>query len=279
MNIDCVYSQWIKEDVPYFDLTTFALEIGHLRGEMRFYSREHGILSGIEDVEALCLTNGLEIKRTNTSGEPLSPQQTFFIATGTFSQLYKVYKVSQNIFEHASGIATRTNKLVQLLKEINVNIPILTTRKTFPGTRNLAIRSVLAGGGLPHRLGLSETIVIFKHHLQFLQKESELHERLLKMKKHHVEKKIIIEVESVDEAKQYAKLPIDGIQYDKFTPNELKSTVKQLRKLHPNLIHLATGGIDENNIQVYALTDVDGIVTSAVYHSKPLDVGVDIAPI
>lgn len=267
------------EDVPYFDLTTHALEIGEKKGEIHFYSREHGVLAGAEEVEAICLNHGLKIEKKASTGDLLSPQETFFSVTGPFSTLYKIYKVCQNIFEYASGIATKTNRFVRLTKEINEDISVFTTRKTFPGTKKLVIKSVIAGGGLPHRLGLSETILIFKHHINFCNNEQELKERINKIKKTHCSKKIFIEAETVQEALFYANLAIDGIQYDKFSTEELQSTVKEIRNSHPHLVHLATGGINEDNIQAYAATGVDGIVTTAVYFSKPLDVGVNITPI
>ena len=73
-----------------------------------------------------------------------------------------------NILEYSSGIATRTKKMVDKAKLVNPHVAVLATRKSFPGTKELSIKSIIAGGAFPHRLGLSETILIFKQHVAFL---------------------------------------------------------------------------------------------------------------
>jgi len=78
------------------------------------------------------------------------------------------WKVSMNVLEYCSGIATRTKYLVDKAKNINPQIEIVTTRKIFPGTKEFSIKAIIAGGAYPHRLGLSETVLIFKQHLNFI---------------------------------------------------------------------------------------------------------------
>lgn len=264
--------KWLQEDVPYFDLTTHLLQLDDQIAKMEFFSREKAILCGSEEVAAICQREEININKFTKSGTEIFPSETFFTIKGDFATLNKVGKVMQNLFEYSSGIATRTNRLVKLAKAVNPQINILTTRKVFPGTKEIAIKSILAGGAYPHRLGLSESILLFEQHIEFAGGLSNLAHKLEIMKANNCEKKIIIEVDNQADALTAAKLPIDGIQYDKFTPNQLAETILQIKSINNNIIHLAAGGINETNVTEYAATNCDGIVTTATYFGKPTDI-------
>jgi molybdenum transport protein len=189
------------------------------------------------------------------------------------------WKVSLNILEYCSGIATRTRSLLETAREVAPGIPILTTRKSFPGTKELAIKAVIAGGGSPHRLGLSETILIFKQHTAFLSGAAELAVKLGEMRREVCEKKIIVEVETVDQALDLARGKVDGLQFDKLSPDQMQVAVEQIREINPRIVLLAAGGINENNVAAYAATGVDAIVTTCVYFGKPADIAVQMKPL
>ncbi|MGN7403389.1 ModD protein [Cytobacillus praedii] len=265
---------WMREDVPYFDLTTHLLNIGEQACIIEFYSRENAVLCGSEEVQAICKNVNAEVTKFTPSGTTLSSNETFFVVEGNFSALNNISKVAQNIFEYASSIATRTSRLQKRVREVNPNISILTTRKVFPGTKELAIKAVLAGGAYPHRLGLSETILLFKQHISFLGGFERLEKVVQTMRTKDCERKIIVEVDSKDEAMQIQSYSIDGIQYDKFSSEKLKETISQIKEMNPHLIHLATGGVNEQNAADYAETGIDGIVTTSVYFGKTTDIGV-----
>ena len=269
----------MREDVPYFDLTTHLLNIGERACIMEFYTRENAVLCGSEEVRTICSNVDADVTKFIPSGTALSANETFFIAEGTFSALNNISKVAQNIFEYASSIATRTNQLQQIARKVNPNISILTTRKVFPGTKELAIKAVLSGGAYPHRLGLSETILLFKQHIAFLGGFEMLDKEVKNIRAKDCERKIIIEVESKEEALQIKSYSIDGIQYDKFSSKELKETITLMKEINPHLIHLASGGVNEQNAAEYADTGIDGIVTTSVYFGKPTDIGVRFLPV
>lgn len=265
---------WMREDVPYFDLTTHLLNIGDQACTIEFYTREDAILCGSEEVRAICKNVDATVTKFTPSGTVISANEAFFAVEGTFSALNTINKISQNIFEYASSVATRTNRLQQRAREVNPNISILTTRKVFPGTKELAIKAVLSGGAYPHRLGLSETILLFKQHIDFLGGFERLEQEVQKMRAKDCERKIIVEVETKEEAMQIQSYSIDGIQYDKFPSEELKEIITQMKESHPHLIHLAAGGVNEQNAAEYAATGIDGIVTTSVYFGKPMNIGV-----
>jgi molybdenum transport protein len=268
--------KWMKEDVPYMDLTTWALGIGDCPGKLAYYCRQETVLCGMEEVRRICGKLNVEVTRSAASGEQVGPDTVFFEAAGSAEDLHKVWKIGLNILEYASGIATRTRKLVERIHAVNPRVSLVTTRKNFPGTKELAIKAVLAGGGVPHRLGLSETLLIFGQHRNFLADQSELVAKISEIKTRVCEKKVIAEVDGLTEALMLAGAGIDGVQFDKVAAAELREWISRLRVVRPELTILAAGGVTESNAAEYAATGVDALVTTAVYFGKPADLGTAI---
>ncbi|MBW9150731.1 hypothetical protein KTC97_01615 [Clostridium estertheticum] len=156
---------------------------------------------------------------------------------------------------------------------------IVTTRKVFPGTKEFSIKAIIAGGASPHRLGLSETILIFKQHLNFIGGVSGLIENLEVIKARSCEKKVIVEVEDSETALILSKAGVDGLQFDKINPLELKKIVEVVRSINPSITLIGTGGINESNIEDYARTGINAISTTSVYFGTPVDIGVTITKI
>lgn len=271
--------RFINEDVPYVDLTTLVLGIGGQKGKIQFFSREDAVLCGTEEVIKVFNRFNIKLIKAGASGSLINKNEIFLEGNGNAEDLHMAWKVSQNILEYSSGIATKTKKLADEIFPINPNLHIITTRKVIPGTKELAIKAVIAGGGFPHRLGLSETILIFKQHLNFLGGINELTKILKEVKAKACEKKIIAEIENLDQAVELCKNGIDGVQFDKVPCAELKTNVDTLRSINPSIVILAAGGINESNIKEYAKTGVDAIVTTSVYYAKPIDIGCSITPL
>jgi len=266
--------RFIREDVPYLDLTTVLLDIGQEPGKITYASREKGILSGSEEAARILQKLGLKLGLLLPSGTPILPDQTFLQAEGTASGLHIAWKICLNILEYSSGIASRTRCLLDKARMINPNISILSTRKMFPGTRELAIKAVVSGGGFPHRLGLSETILVFRQHINFLSGMEELAKSIPKLRQQACEKKIIVEVTKLDEALLLAEAGVDGLQFDKVPSEQLRDYVQEIRKYHPDLLLIGAGGITEANVTAYAATGIDAIVTTSMYFGRPLDISV-----
>lgn len=275
---DELIDKFIKEDVPYIDLTTLILGIGRQKGKMQFFSRENAVLCGTEEAEKIFNKLNIDLIKIKPSGSSVKKNEIFLEGKGSAKDLHMAWKVCQNIIDYSSGIATKTKKLVDKAANVNSNVSIITTRKSIPGTKELAIKAVVSGGGFPHRLGLSETILIFKQHLNFLGGIHELAKILKKIKCKACEKKVIAEVDSLDCAIELCKNGIDGIQFDKVPCDKLMENVNILRNINPSIVVLAAGGINEKNIEDYAKTGVDAIVTTCVYYAKPIDIGCKIEP-
>ncbi|ARE88410.1 putative nicotinate-nucleotide pyrophosphorylase [Clostridium formicaceticum] len=273
---DETIERFLKEDVSYIDLTTLVMGIGNEKGQICFTTREDMVLSGVEEVLRIFGKLGIKTIQSLPSGTIIKSGETFIIAEGLASNLHMAWKVSLNILEYCCGIATRTKRLVDKARSVNPKISIVSTRKSFPGTKELVIKSIIAGGAFPHRLGLSETILIFKQHVNFLGDFEGLSQIIGQIKINACEKKIIVEVENETEAMLIAGTDIDGLQFDKVPISDLRSLVEKVRHINPQLTLIAAGGINESNIEGYASTDVDAIATSSVYFGKPADIKVTI---
>ncbi|MDR1183881.1 MAG: ModD protein [Coriobacteriales bacterium] len=260
----------IAEDVPYLDLTTHLLDIGKSPGVIRYRTREDCVLCGSEEVTRIFGKLGAEMTYAEPSGARLTAGDEFFEARGTAEALHAGWKVCLNIFDHYSAVATKTARMVAAAQEVKPGLPILTTRKSMPGTKPLMVKAVMTGGAVPHRLGLSETILIFDNHTVFAGGFEGLLKRLPELLKQACEKKVFVEADA-DEARQLATAGVDGVQFDKLTPDELRALVPELRAVNPHLVLIAAGGINENNVRDYAATGIDGLATTAPLFAKPLD--------
>lgn len=269
---------YIEEDLSYFDLTTYLIGIEGVNGRIEFFAREDCVISGAEEVEKIFENLSIKIVKKCKSGARIKKGELIFSGEGESEKLHKAWKVSANIFEYASGIATRTDRLCRAAKEKSKDVIIATTRKVFPGTKKLSLKSVLAGGGIPHRQSLADSILIFKNHLDFIEQEN-IKMKIENIKKSAPEKKVLIEADNVEEAIIYSDYNIDGIQIDKADVDELKKCIKIIKEKNPNMLILAAGGINENNISLYAETKADVLVTTSVYFGKPIDIRVKMSKI
>lgn len=264
----------ISEDIPYIDLTTEILDIKEIPSKISFYAREEMRLSCIEEAKRVLQKCGAEVTFSLKSGNDVKKDDLILEAKGESNAILMAWKVTQNLIEYQSAVATKSRNFVNIAKEINPNIEVLTTRKSPPLTKKLTIKSVMVGGAYPHRLGLSETILIFREHIDFFGGYDKLIEHLKELKTKSVEKNIVIELKSSENISKFANFDI--IQFDKLSSEETKSATKVLKDINPNIKILSAGGINMDNIRQYAGSGVDGIVLSSLYYVKPKDVKVVI---
>jgi molybdenum transport protein len=276
---DGFLDQLIEEDVPYGDLTTEILGVGNKKGKILFSTREPTVLCCTEESGRIFQKFGATIKHLIPSGEHLPAGVDFLEADGASKALHAGWRITLNLIEHLSGIATRTRRIVDIARGVNPEISIATTRKSSPGGRKLAIKAVVCGGARPHRLGLSESMLIFKHHLVFLESVQDFFTTIDQIRQKIPSTKLVIEVENENEALMAAKAGFDMIQIDKMTSGDLKEVIKKVRSVNPAVKIAAAGGITEINAAKYAATGADTLVLSSVYSGKPSDIGVRIFPV
>lgn len=268
-------SYLIAEDVPYFDLTSHLLELDDVDSQIEFYSREPGLLCGSEEVAQIIEMLGAHVINFAPSGTKLKAQEIFFTAEGPASSIHAAWKVCLNIFEHYSAIATKTRHFVDLIEEVDPSIHLFTTRKSIPGIKDFSTKALLLGGALPHRLGLSETILIFEEHRTLIGGKEGLLNIIPELLNKAKEKCIFVECEAED-VMDYLEAGVNGIQLDKAKPEEAKQIIAYAKQRYSHASFVLAGGINEKNIQAYAQCGADGLVSSAVFYTKPLDMSVHI---
>jgi molybdenum transport protein len=268
----------IREDVGLIDVTTVGLEIGSKKAKITFATKEPIVVCGVEFVDEMCRKLGLETRCFKECGDRLESGDMILIGYGRADAAHKAWKVCQNILEFLSGIATKTDRMLCLAREVNPHIELLTTRKIFPRTKELALKAVYAGGGAHHRLGLYDSILVFEQHRAFFESDASFEVQFKVMKQKYLEKKIVVEVSNFEEARYFAALGADILQCEKMSFETLVQCVG-LKNEFPSLLLSATGGIGEHNIVAYAQSGVDFVVTSSPYHAKPSDIKVVIEPL
>lgn len=257
----------LAEDIPAGDLTTDALGIGALPGRMTFSARGGMVVAGIDI--AVRMMEGLTVTTAARDGDRLGPGSPILEASGTAADLHRAWKAAQTLIEVLSGIASATRSVVDAAG----GVPVATTRKTVPGARALSQLAVKAGGGILHRLGLSETILVFREHRLFLDGES-LTAIAARLRRSQPEKALAIEVDSLDEALEAATAGFDVVQLEKFTPDDVATLVARLPQPGARARLAAAGGINPDNAGAYAAAGADLLVTSWPYTARPRDVAV-----
>lgn len=273
-NVD--FDALIREDVPYFDLTGFELGIDHEKARIACFTREECVVCGTEEAREIFRRMGIETISMMDSGSIAQPGSELIAGTGEATEILTVWKPVQNLIDHTSGIATKTRRFTDIVHSVNPDIAVLTTRKMFSGTKALAIKAIMAGGAVPHRLGLSETILVFSQHIGLIGGFDKLLERIPPMKNKCCEKKILVETSDPEKALACLRAGADGIQLEKLSPEALRTICDDIRKEFPGAVLLAAGGINESNAAEYARAAINGIVTTSLYTAKPTDVGVRI---
>ncbi len=264
---------FVAEDVPYVDLTCAVLGIGEEPGEMEYYTREDCVLAGAQVARRIAERLGCEVASCARDGERVAAGETFMVVRGRALDLHAAWKVCLNLFDHLSAVATKTRAMVDAAHEANPRCEVLTTRKSMPGAKDLLTSAVMAGGAFPHRLGLSETVLVFDHHLTFFGGFEAFVEQLPAIKGRCIEKKLFVEADA-ERARVLARAGVDGIQFDKVPVDELAALVKELREIDPRLTLIAAGGINPQNAGAYAACGVDGLATTVPFAAKPLDMSV-----
>lgn len=276
---DSEIERFLEEDVPYGDLTSNLLGIIGQRGSISFLTREDMVLCCIEEAARVFEKCGATVSFCSPSGTRLAAGVEFLVAQGTAQALHAGWKVALNLLEYGSGIATKTRRIVDKARTVNPSIVLVATRKSFPGTKKVSIKAIFAGGALPHRLGLSESILVFKQHTAFLGGLEAFLETIDSLRVRAPENRIIVEAETAEEAVSIARSNVDVVQIDKLPPLELAAIVQKVRAVNSSIKISAAGGINEANVQDYAATGVDLIVLSSVYFCKPTDIGVRMIPL
>jgi len=269
--------QLLIDDVPYGDLTTEALGIGDMTATMEFAARDQMILALAEDAAAIIEICDCRADLLCRSGTALEPGTPILTAHGSAAGLLRSWKVAQTLIEIWSGVATAASEIVNAATAVSPAVVVACTRKHTPATKRYAVAAIKAGGAVMHRLGLSETVLVFPEHRGFLGDEP-LAETVQRLRRAAPEKKLVIEVTTIEAAIAAAEAGFDVVQLEKFAPSDVATLVRLLGGAKRRPVVAVAGGVNAANAATYAQTGADILVTSAPYLAKPRDVQVRIHP-
>lgn len=269
---------WLLEDIQGGDLTTQAFGIGGQSGNITFFHRQGGCVSGITAARQMLTSLGLNLTTSVNDGECVVAGQPLLCASGSAAALHQGWKAVQNVLEWSCGVSGYLARMLELLRQRHPEGHIACTRKMIPGTKLLAMQAVQAAGGLIHRAGCSETILLFANHRRFLANGDDWPAMVSQLRRQAPERKIVVEADTPDEALAALRAAPDCIQLDKFTPEQAATIARLARTLAPACTLALTGGITLVTLPDYLDCGITLFVTSAPYYAPPADIKVRLEP-
>lgn len=261
----------LTEDVGDGDHTSLSTIPAATQGKAKLIIKEDGILAGIElaieifkEVDA-----GLKVDLLLQDGAEVKFGDIALTVAGSTHSILIAERLVLNCMQRMSGIATTTHRIVSLLK--NTKTKILDTRKTTPGLRYLEKWAVRIGGGVNHRIGLYDMILIKDNHVDYARGIANAITAAQKyLADQHKNLEIEIEVRNLEELKQVLAIGgVNRIMLDNFSFENLRAAVTLI---DGKFTTEASGGITEANVAEYAACGVDFISMGALTHSvKSLD--------
>ena len=266
--IDDIIKNAIKEDINYIDVTTDYLISDDSVSTAKYVAKDDGVLCGMDIAMRVftLLDDSTEFDIKIHDGEKVKKGDIIAAITGKTKVLLKGERTALNLVQHLSGIATMTNRLVELTKHTNASIA--DTRKTLPGLRSLQKYAVTVGGGKNHRYNLSDCAMLKDTHLDAYGSITNAVSALREKLGHTV--MIEVETGNLDEVKEALSVGADIIMLDNMSCEMMSEAVKIVSgkaKLE------ASGNVTEETIVNIANTGVDIISVGAITHSvKAFDI-------
>ena len=270
-NLEQLIPLWFAEDIGDGDHTTLSCIPADAMGKSQLIIKENGVLAGITIAREIFKVFDPELKMTVfiQDGTEVKVGDVAFVVEGKIQSLLQTERLMLNIMQRMSGVATRTREYVKLLEGTKTNV--LDTRKTTPGLRLLEKEAVKIGGGVNHRIGLYDMILLKDNHVDFaggIDKAIQRAKAYLQSKGKDL--KIEIEVRNFDELSQVMSIGgVDRIMLDNFS---VENTRKAVEIINGKYETESSGGITFETLRQYAECGVDYISVGALTHSvKSLD--------
>ncbi len=267
----------LQEDAPFGDLTTSSLRLAGEPAEVIFMARGPMAVCGIEEAARLFELCGATVQIRVRTGETVAGEDTLLTARGDAAGLLMAWKTAQTLAEALSGIATAARLIVDAVKAAGFDVPLACTRKNFPGTRFWVAKAVRAGGGVMHRLGLSETLLVFPEHRSFIEPARQA-AAIRSLRRAQPEKRVVVEVGSFEDAIAMAQAGADVLQLERFTPAQLQALRASLSSLSLTPMLAPAGGVTLANAVEFARAGADFLVSSSPYFAPPADIRVVLRP-
>lgn len=264
-------SLWFAEDIGDGDHTTLSCIPATAIGKSQLIIKEPGVLAGVDVAREIFRAFDSELVMTTFihDGADVKPGDVAFVVEGKVQSLLQTERLMLNIMQRMSGVATRTREYVKALEGTKTRV--LDTRKTTPGLRLLEKEAVKIGGGVNHRIGLYDMILLKDNHVDFAGGIDKAIFRAKEYLKENGKKlKIEIEVRNFDELAQVLAVGgVDRIMLDNFSPENTRKAVEIIAGKYETE---SSGGITFDMLKAYADCGVDFISVGALTHSiKSLD--------
>lgn len=259
------------EDIGDGDHTTLCCIPEEATGQSHLLIKEEGILAGVRVAKEVFnrFDPTMTVQVLLDDGTHVRPGDVAMVVTGKVRSLLQTERLMLNIMQRMSGIATMTHKYVERLEGTHTRV--LDTRKTTPGMRMMEKEAVRIGGGVNHRIGLFDMILLKDNHVDFAGGIDAALDRCHSyLKEKGLDLKIEIEVRSFDEIRQVmAHGGVDRIMFDNFSVDDTRKAVAMIGGKYETE---SSGGITFDTIRDYAECGVDFISVGALTHSvKGLD--------
>lgn len=263
------------EDIGDGDHTTLCCIPADAMGESDLMIKEEGIFAGERVAKEVFrrFDPTLKVTMLMHDGDHVRPDDIVMRVSGKEQSLLQTERLMLNFLQRMSGIATMTHRYQQALIDAGTKTRVLDTRKTTPGMRMVEKEAVRIGGGMNHRIGLFDMILLKDNHIDFC---GGVHNAITRAKQYCKDKgldlKIECEVRDFRELEEAIKEQPDRIMFDNFTPEDTRRAVELV---HAAPVHIETessGGITFDTMIPYAKAGVDFISFGVLTHSvKSLD--------
>jgi nicotinate-nucleotide pyrophosphorylase (carboxylating) len=259
----------LAEDLGEGDITSEATVPEDARGRARIVQKQPGVVYGLAVVAEAMRQCGVEdVDNLVVEGQWREDVPAdVLLASGSARALLAAERTAINFLGHLSGIATLTARYAEAV--VGTGTTILDTRKTTPGLRNLEKAAVMAGGGINHRMGLYDAILIKENHIAAA---GGLAKAVYAARNAQPEKAIEVEVRDVEEAAYALGTGVDRLLLDNMSPDSMRAvvTLRDENAGGPDGVSLeASGGINLENVHEVAETGVEFISIGALTHSAP----------
>jgi nicotinate-nucleotide pyrophosphorylase (carboxylating) len=267
----------LAEDVGQGDITSQYFVPPDLQAFGRIIARERAVVAGTQTAAEVFhrVDPRLHVEIIQPDGSQLNGGETIMEVRGTARSILTAERVALNFLQRLSGIATLTRQFADGIGARS-KAKILDTRKTTPGLRALEKAAVVAGGGLNHRLGLYDMVLLKDNHLTTASGFSGLAATIQKVRQEHPGLRIEVEADSLEQVRTFLEMDgIDIILLDNMAPAEMREAVALGKKR--NVKFEASGGVTLKNIRQIAGSGVDYVSVGALTHSaRAIDLSLDL---
>jgi nicotinate-nucleotide pyrophosphorylase (carboxylating) len=265
----------LKEDLGNGDITTEFLVPEALHASGRIIAREPALVAGTGTAAEVFrkIDPATDVHIVHADGDAVVAGDVVIEVRGLTRSILKAERVALNFLQRLCGIATLTRQFVDAVG--NHPAKILDTRKTTPGLRALEKAAVLAGGGVNHRSGLFDMVLVKDNHLAALGGLSGFADQIRRLRKEQPNIRIEVEADDLEQARAFVEIDgIDVILLDNMVPAQIREALALRRN---NIKFEASGGITLKNVRRIAATGVDYISIGALTNAaRAVDLGLEM---